>query len=190
MGDLSAPVALQPATGHPGVSMAARKPAALAAGAQDKARQNTAEQSASVISRQYVEDRAPRWPSIPADMRVDEKTLAGPPPAFEISLLELDRELRETMARLSAEMAFGKPAKQPDPEDAPVETRDSQQLDDATRAKETDAKQLGETPPTRPKGEATPNPQPAPPTPVETSSIQAGGATIEVERPLSLGETS
>ena len=39
----------------------------------------------------------------------DEKTLAGPPPAFKITQMELDAKIAEDLARVNAMQSFGRP---------------------------------------------------------------------------------
>lgn len=40
--------------------------------------------------------------------KLDENTLAGPPPAFQVSLMELDAALLKSLARINAEQSFAK----------------------------------------------------------------------------------
>ena len=62
--------------------------------------------------------------ALPGPDRPDPHALPGPPPAFQISLLELDRDLAQTLARLNAEHIHSSEAVDlPDTsQEAPIET--------------------------------------------------------------------
>ncbi|KMW58380.1 hypothetical protein AIOL_003353 [Candidatus Rhodobacter oscarellae] len=47
-------------------------------------------------------------PDAPAEPKPDEHTIPGPPPAFQISVLELDAQLQESLARMNASHSFGR----------------------------------------------------------------------------------
>lgn len=90
--------------------------------------------------------------------KIDEKTLAGPPPTFKISLLELDRALQENLARVNAEMGFGAPEVQPI-ETERAESGDERKADADGRGESADA-----TKPSR-AADTSPLPEPAIPAP-------------------------
>lgn len=97
-------------------------------------------QGASALTNQgdqsTVEEAPPAFPISLPGPKIDENTLAGPPPAFKVSLLELDKELQESLARINAEMGFGAPEVQPIELDSDEAGRNAQQLDE--RASEDD----------------------------------------------------
>jgi len=56
--------------------------------------------------------------------RIDPHTLAGPPPAFKVSLLKLDLEMQTALARLNASHTFGAGAFQSESKPVGSETND------------------------------------------------------------------
>lgn len=60
--------------------------------------------------------------------KIDQSTLAGPPPAFQVSLIELDQALRDSLSRMDAAQAFGarEPIDVPKARDAPSAGIDAQ----------------------------------------------------------------
>lgn len=132
---------------------------------------------------------------------IDEHTLAGPPPAFEISLLQLDQKLQAIQARFNAAQAFGDTieARAPEAQDAAANREQ-----EASRGTEAEADRQADAP-SFPKAEPTAaspaEPGAAEPEPDMQAAPQEatrpaaqppqtglGTAAATVATPLSLGE--
>ncbi|MCK8482891.1 hypothetical protein MUY21_02475 [Aliiroseovarius sp. S2029] len=50
----------------------------------------------------------------PSDLPVDPETLAGPPPSFQLNVLELDQKLQQQLARLETHRAHAQQTEGPD----------------------------------------------------------------------------